>query len=131
MNDVARDEDRRQSRRLAADAHGITAVRIRPGHGATILDASAAGALLETSHRLLPGTPVELHMETGTERFCVRARVVRCVVAQVRAAAVRYRGAVAFDRHLPWFVAAEGYVVPGSEQRVRLAERADATRELV
>ena len=125
--------ERRQNRRLTADAHGITSIRIRPGHAARIVDASAAGALIETKHRLLPGAPVELHMETRAQQCRVRARVVRCAVVQVRASTVFYRGAVAFERHLPWFAGGDGYVghvVPPVEQRGGRAHRADVTREV-
>src|SRR5471032_2072338 len=82
--------DRRGPRRLdAIQAHGIV---------------SAGGALIETSHRLLPGTSVELQVATGTERASIRGQVLRCAVVRVRPTWVCYRGAIAFDRHLPWFV---------------------------
>lgn len=120
--------ERRETLRFAAGDRNVSSVRIRPGHFAVLVNLSAAGALLETSHRLLPGTRVELRMETAAGQVFERGRVVRCTVVQVRAATVFYRGAVAFDRHLPWFVDADGYTVPGVDQRAGLAERADVTR---
>jgi hypothetical protein len=103
MTNHRTEEDRRQSHRLPGHQHCITAARIRPGYGADIGDASTGGALLETSHRLLPGLNVEIHFECGARRICIRARVLRCAVVRLRAATIFYRGAVAFDRHLPWF----------------------------
>ena len=97
--------DRRGMRRLdALEEHGIVSARVRPGHRARLIDVSASGALIETSHRLLPGTSVELRVETGTDRASVRGQVLRCAVVRVRPTWVCYRGAIAFDRHLPWFV---------------------------
>src|SRR5262249_59118928 len=101
--------DRRTTRRLhRVDEHGIVAARVRPGHRAHLVDVSAAGALIETSYRLLPGTSVELHLETETTHTRIRGRVLRCAVVRVRPSAVCYRGALAFERDLPWFVAETG-----------------------
>ena len=97
--------DRRGPRRLEAfEEHRIVSACVRPGHRARVIDVSARGALIETSHRLLPGTSVELQVETGTDRASVRGRVLRCAVVRLRPTWVCYRGAIAFDRHLPWFV---------------------------
>jgi len=97
--------DRRCEQRLERlEAHRIRSARIRPGHGAIVINVSAAGVLLETMRRLLPGSVVEVQMETETDRTIVRGRVLRCAVSQLRAAGIAYRGAVLFDHHLPWFV---------------------------
>lgn len=101
--------NRRGTRRLdAPEEHGIVSARVRPGFGARLIDVSAGGALIETTHRLLPGAPVELWVETGTDRARVRGHVLRCAVVRVRPTWVCYRGAIAFDRHLPWFVDQRG-----------------------
>jgi hypothetical protein len=101
--------ERRGARRLEAlEDHHIVSALVRPGHRARVIDVSAGGALVETSHRLLPGTAVELQVETGTERTSVRGQVVRCAVVRVRPTWVCYRGAIAFDRDLPWFVQERG-----------------------
>lgn len=101
--------DRRGTRRLEAfDQHRIVSACVRPGHRARVIDVSASGALIETAHRLLPGTPVELHVETRTDRANVRGRVLRCAVVRLRPTWVCYRGAIAFDRHLPWFIEERG-----------------------
>jgi hypothetical protein len=128
MSNDRSDIDRRRAHRArAAEQHRITSIRIRPGHDARVIDASAAGALLETTHRLLPGRAVELQMQTQTEQVSVRARVVRCAVVQVRAATVFYRGAVVFDRHLPWFAGSGEHAVPDAEHRAGFQQRADPT----
>lgn len=97
--------DRRARRRLKAfEDHRIVSASVRQGHPARVIDVSAEGVLIETSHRLLPGTIVELQVESGTERASVRGHVLRCAVVRLRPTWVCYRGAIAFDRHLPWFV---------------------------
>jgi hypothetical protein len=110
----------------SSDDHGIVSVRIRPGHAAAVIDASSHGALLETTHRMLPGHHVELQVETEQTRANVRARVVRCAVAHVRANGLSYRGAVAFERHLPWFVP-DGHAHSHADHRPALPDRAPAT----
>ena len=115
--------ERRATTRLKCFAdHGVRLVRIKPGHGATLVDVSAAGALLETHRRLLPGSLVELHMETDRHKTSIRGRVVHCSVSRVGPACIAYRGAIAFDRHLPWFVADRGYPFPSNEHRPGRAE---------
>ena len=123
--------DRRQTHRhRQVEEHGIIAARVKPGHHARLVDVSAGGALIETSHRLLPGASVELHMETESRRASVRGRVLRCAVIRVRPASMCYRGAIGFDRHLPWFVDAPGNQVPTAETRQTQPLRADATPQV-
>lgn len=101
--------DRRGAPRFEAfEEHRIVSASVRPGHRVRVIDASSRGALVETSHRLLPGTVVELQVETGTDRVSVRGHVLRCAVVRLRPTWVCYRGAIAFDRHLPWFVDERG-----------------------
>ena len=130
MNERASDR-RHMPRHAASEQHGIVSIRIRPGHRAHMIDVSAAGVLVETGHRLLPGTNVELRMERATDRTSVQGRVVRCFVVRVRPASICYRGAIAFDRHLSWFIDVDGYPVPGTEHRDGRRARAELTRELV
>jgi hypothetical protein len=95
--------ERRRARRFHhADDHGILFARVRPGLDAWVVNASAAGALLETPHRLLPGSIVELAVQTVDRRASTRGLIVRCWVARVQAAAIWYRGAVDFERQIPW-----------------------------
>ena len=123
-------ERRRARRHHRIDEHGIASVRVRPGHDVTLVDISAGGALIETDRRLLPGTSVEIHFSDGARSITVRSRVLRCAVARLRASAITYRGAVAFDRELSWFGEHEGrvYSVPRGEMRRHQAERGEATQ---
>ena len=124
--------DRRVNRRRRrVQEHGIVRARVRPGHVVTLIDVSAGGALVETDHRLLPGTCVELQVESENRSMSLRGRVVRCAVVRVRPASVSYRGAIAFDRHLPWFGDDGGYDVPNIEKRTATPFRADATPQVV
>jgi hypothetical protein len=123
------DEQTERRRSPRTTAHDVVAARVRPGRHASVIDLSAGGALIETFHRLLPGTTVELQVEATDRSATMRGRVVRCAVSQVRSSSVSYRGAIAFDRHLPWFEneGAFGYGVHTSENRSGLPFRADAT----
>ena len=124
--------DRRQTRRHRdSDEHGIVSTRVRPGHRARLIDISAGGALIETSHRLLPGTSVELHVETRSHRTNVRGRVLRCTISMVRPSWLCYRGAIGFDRHLPWLLDGDGGAAVCGAARSALPDRADATREVI
>jgi hypothetical protein len=123
--------ERRHERRHRIEDHGIVTTAVRPGHCACLVNVSAGGALIETGYRLLPGSSVELHMEAKQGRTTVRGRVLRCAVVRVHANAVCYRGAIVFERHLPWLQDGDGYRVPTPECRSGLPERADATQELL
>jgi PilZ domain len=123
--------ERRHRRCHRVEDHGIVATLIRPGHRARLVDVSAGGALIETHYRLLPGSVVELHMEARKGRTTVRGRVTRCAVVRVHPRSMCYRGAIAFDRHLPWLQDDAGYGVPGADRRSGQPMRADATQELM
>lgn len=88
----------------------ISRVRLRTGRELCVIDISDGGVLVEGSARLLPGTHVDVHVMTRDGRVLVRSRVARCYVSALHADAVRYRGALAFDRHVD--TASVGYVVP-------------------
>jgi hypothetical protein len=96
-----------------------------------VIDVSAGGALIETSHRLLPGTVVELHVERQTEQTRVRGRVLRCAVVRVRPTWVCYRGAIGFERHLPWLLDDGARPLRPNEARSALPEGAVVTPEVV
>ena len=127
-----RTPDRRQTRRhLDADEHGVVSARVRPGHRAKVIDMSAGGALIETTHRLLPGTPVELHVETRSHQTNVRGRVLRCAIVLVRPSWLCYRGAIGFDRHLPWLLDDDRGATAFAATRSPLPARAVATLEVI
>src|SRR5258708_33384534 len=124
--------ERRLMRRFEhVNEHRIVATRVRPGHDARIIDVSAGGALVETTYRLLPGTSVELHVETDTRHTRVRGQVLRCAVVRVRPTAVCYRGAIRFDRHLPWFVDESGSPLDSADVRPLNPSRAATTPEVI
>ncbi len=83
-----------------------------------MIDVSGGGALIEANHRLLPGAWIELQLATPERRVAIRGRVLRCAVARLRSDKVWYRGAVAFDRNLPWMLDREGsgQVVPAGDR---------------
>jgi hypothetical protein len=95
-------ERRRAPRRPTVREHGIESARVRRGGHVAVVDASAGGMLIETRHRLLPGMPLEIHLERNKNISIMRGRVLRCVVVHLTASSVCYRGAIAFDQHLPW-----------------------------
>ena len=75
-----------------------------------VLDVSNWGVLVEGAARLLPGTHVDVHVVTPHGRVLVRSRIARCFVCLIEADALRYRGALAFERQ----VETSGYFVPAS-----------------
>jgi PilZ domain len=122
--------DRRHaSRRATFDTHGIEHARVRPGREVLILNVSAGGVLVETPHRLLPGSPIELHLRTADRRTSIRGRVLRCAVARLRASDVWYRGAIGFDLELSWFSdhLDSGYSVPTAGNGAISASGGNAT----
>jgi hypothetical protein len=113
--------ERRVTRRQqSVSEHGIVSALVRPGINASVVDLSVAGVLIETHHRLLPGSSIEIYFGQERRLPAVRGRVLRCSVAHLEAELIRYRGAVLFDRHLPWLLdeALFGYSVPGREPRL-------------
>ena len=128
---TSRPDRRRRAAIETFEEHRIVSTRVRPGHRARLIDVSAGGALIETSHRLLPGTSVELQVETGTHRTNVRGRVLRCAMFEVRPSWVCYRGAIGFDRHLPWLLDGDHGAAACGAARSALPDRADVTREVI
>jgi hypothetical protein len=81
--------------------------RLRPGHVVRIVDASIRGVLIETGRRLLPGSRVDLYLETPAAREMVKAEVMRCAVCALRPHLVVFRGALQFEAPLAWITSAE------------------------
>jgi len=126
--------ERRTGRRDPPGARGIMSVRIRPGHGATVIDVSAGGALIETAVRLLPGAAAELQLETVHRWATLGGRVVRCAVVRLRASSVSYRAAIVFDAPLSEVVddLGSGQIAPcvetAAQAQVERGPRVDRTR---
>ena len=131
--------DRRHFRRTGTGEHGIVSARVRPGHLVIIIDVSAGGALIEISQRLLPGSAVDLQIDTIHRRTTLRGRVLRCAVNRLHSTSVSYRAAIAFDRQWPlWPLSSlsiengsSEYPVPTSEARPTLAKWVDTTQDVV
>ncbi len=112
-------EQRLARRHRSSDQHGILAAVVRPGHKLAIVNASSSGALVEGMCRLLPGTSVDLQVTTRHGQSAIRARIARCSVVRVQAAAVWYRAAVVFECPLSWVGESGGYGIPTAEARDR------------
>jgi len=123
-------ERRLARRRQSLEEHGIISALVRPGIDALVVDVSAAGVLIETHHRLLPGRSVEIHFDQDKRLPAVRGRVLRCAVTHLEPDLVSYRGAVLFDRHLPWLSddRGHGYSIPNAESQLAPGRWARATR---
>ena len=125
---VTMDERRRTARTLPQTDDALDA-RIRPGHQVSVVDVSGGGTLIETARRLLPGSTVELQLESRRRQTTIRGHVVRCSIVAVRPTSLCYRAAIAFDHTLPWFMddGASGYGVPGAKTHVVQSTRVETT----
>jgi len=103
-------ERRRAPRDRVPGDEPLAGARLRTGGQLRIVDASAWGALAETSERLLPGRQLDVHVISAQGRVLVRSRVARAYVSRLDADCIQYRAALAFDRALD--VRADGYVLP-------------------
>lgn len=121
-------ERRAAPRTHTIEEHGIRAARVRAGRDAAVLNVSAGGILIETLHRLLPGTTIELQLSVGEQRAEVRGRVLRSAVSCLRHGRVLYRGAIAFERAFLSIGTVDGYAVPTRHAAERRHGREDATR---
>lgn len=91
--------ERRLSPRIAPGSHGLPVeLRLVPGLGAWLLNLSTGGACIQVESRLLPGTPVDMHVALPGWRWRGRAMVLRCrVSALLPGQGVRYEAGVQFD----------------------------------
>jgi hypothetical protein len=103
-------ERRRAHRREPAADEPLSRARLRTGRDLSVVNVSDTGLLVDGAARLLPGTHVDVHVVTRDGRVLVRSRVTRAYVWMLTADAVRYRGALAFDRAVD--TTAIGYAVP-------------------
>jgi PilZ domain-containing protein len=128
--------DRRHFSRTGAEEHGIVSARVRPGHLVVVIDVSAGGALIEISRRLLPGSAVDLQIDTTLRPTTIRGRVLRCAVIRLHSESVSYRAAIEFDRQWPlWPSSIESgsseYPVPTSDARPAPATWVGSTQDVV
>jgi hypothetical protein len=94
-------ERRNGRRRSSPEDHGLVAARIRPGNDVEVVDVSQGGVLVDSRHRLLPGTIVELYLRREHHpATVVRGHVLRCAVVHLDENTISYRGAIAFERAL-------------------------------
>src|SRR2546422_10145541 len=103
--------DRRKApRRLVGGEEALSRARLRTGGQLLVLDASAWGALTESTERLLPGRHLDVHVVSVQGRVLVRSRVARAFVWRLEGDRVTDRGALAVDRaHDVW---RRGHVLP-------------------
>src|SRR5207248_10784619 len=127
--------DRRHFRRTGVAEHGIVSARVRPGHVVIVIDVSAGGVLIEISQRLLPGSAVNLQIDTPIRRTSLRGRVLRCAVNRLHSTSVSYRAAIEFDCQWPVWPSIESgsgeYPVPATEARREPLDRVAPTQEVV
>jgi hypothetical protein len=73
--------------------------RVNPGHDVQLMNVSAVGACVEAAFALLPGRPLQLHVQCRGRRTALEARVAWCVVTMVTPGrGVRYAAGLAFMR---------------------------------
>jgi hypothetical protein len=125
-------------RRRPSSEEPLSTLRLRTGRELSVVDISDAGALVEGTTRLLPGTHVEVHIVTREGRTLVRSRVTRASVHTLTADTLRYRAALSFDQrvntsaarvvttHFAPLGAAPGSVYPNSEASKHSAEEEGA-----
>ena len=90
--------ERRQSPRLPVEAIRWTAVRMRPGREANLINLCERGALVEGPARLHPGAAVVLHLVGPSPSSSIKGTIVRCHVSSICGrTGIRYRGAISFD----------------------------------
>jgi hypothetical protein len=91
-------ERRQFPREVMGERGQMVGLRLVPGRGASLRNLSRGGACIQLASRLLPGTPVDLHVTLPGWSWRGRARVVRCqVAALVLDDGVRYEAALQFD----------------------------------
>ncbi len=101
---------RRAARRIPATDEPLVRAKLRTGSQLVVVDASSWGVMTETTERLLPGRHLDVHVVTPGGRVLVRGRVARAYVYMLRADAIAYRAALAFDQ--PIDTRACGYPMP-------------------
>ena len=91
--------DRRAHPRIPSSKLGITRVQISNRTGASLVDLSSGGALLELPFQLRPESRLAVQFDTAGEKLELPLQLLRCYVAELRGG-VRYHAAGAFDNLL-------------------------------
>lgn len=95
---VAESNRRVDPRYPAAAIPAITAMRLSPGEGVSLVNISASGVLVEGRTRFVPGTRVTVHFEGTIKPNQIKARVVRCQVSAIGGGgSLQYQSAIAFE----------------------------------
>jgi len=95
--------NRRTDVRIAArDLPWLLGARMAGGPIVSVINLSLRGALFEIPQLLRPGDPADFEIDADGERTRSSSIIVRSEIAELRADAVRYRGACAFADPLPW-----------------------------
>lgn len=95
--------DRRGTRRTHPPSRNEITATLRPGCAVSLRNVSAAGALVQASRPMRPGSRVHLQVLCREHRLSVSATVVRCTVAALHPLdGVSYAGALRFDQHVEW-----------------------------
>jgi hypothetical protein len=95
--------NRRAYPRLGADQlQWVDRVRLTYGPSVSLIDLSVHGAFFEVDYRLRPGEATDFEVVALDERTMETGHIVRAEISGLSAGGVRYRGACAFDRPLPW-----------------------------
>lgn len=97
VSGTARPERRAAPRVATPHAAASLKAWLRSGAEIALINLSAAGALIESGRRLMPGARVDLQVHTRTGRFVLTGRLVRAEVSALRSDAVRYRAGMAFE----------------------------------
>lgn len=105
----------------------ISALRavLRPGHPVSVVNLSAAGALIDGQRPLRPGSRVFLQITVAGQTGGRSAHVLRSAVASLEEAGVQYRSAIAFDN--PWdalweHCTLDGYQMPMAVEHFEMVD---------
>jgi hypothetical protein len=93
-------ERRAHPRHRDRGRHGVSSLRVKPGHGASLVNISAGGLLLESDRRLCPGSTIDVQLGARDGVVALRGFVMRCAVVHLSSGGIRYEGAIQFDRAL-------------------------------
>ena len=101
-------------RRPASEFPEITGIRLSPvGVGATLLNLSPTGVLVECASRVVPGTTLTVLFDGTFLPASAEGRVIRCEVTGIAAdGALRFHLGLAFSTRIPLSCDADEQVDP-------------------